>query len=213
MAGSLSHRTLAPGSILWGMGFTPFIGQPTYDADGFAADPGGKAVGETIPLNGPLAAGSGPYYLPGACALHFNYGTNSNTVTYRIVGLDQFGDEVTEDLAMAAATNDAYTSHRFSRVDSVTVQSGSLAAGDAFTIGFTYNNDIDCPIPVPFRIKNADHIQAISLQGEVYTGSDISVSTVYNTVTLKNAATNIGSGTDGLMMVQFMLTPGAANLY
>lgn len=46
----------------------------------------------------------------------------------------------------------------------------------------------------------------------MFDGSDITVSKVYNTITVKNSATNIQSMT-ALTTASIVLTPGAAGIY
>ena len=220
MAGSTSHRNLAPGSVLWGMGFTPTITVGINSNACFAAEyvQGTKnvVVGTNIDLDGPLSASDSTNdnaYMPGATALQFE-NEGDPVLTFDVTGLNQFGDKVTETVSLDDDPTAVYTNHCYTKVISVvpTAVSGWAATSDKFRIGFEHNDEADCPYPIPFRLKDTDHIQGIAIKGVMFDGSDITVSKVYNTITVKNSATNIQSMT-ALTTASIVLTPGAAGIY
>ena len=220
--GSTSHRSLATGSLLWGMGFNPQIVVGINDNACFTAEyvQGTKnlVVGTNVDLDGVLSASDSNNdnaYMPGATALQFE-SEGGPTLTFDVVGRNQFGESVSETVSLDGSTSVVYTNHCYSFVESVvpTVVTGWAATSDKFRIGFEHNDEADCPYPLPFRVRDEDHIQAISLAGKTFDGSDITVSKVYNTVTVKNSATNI-QDTDGLglRVASISLVNGAAETY
>lgn len=221
--GSTSHRSLATGSLLWGMGFQPQIAVGINDSLCFAAEINGNddtvTAGTTnLAFDGTLSASDSSNlnaYMPGATALQFE-GNGTFTMSILVTGRNQFGETVTETVALApsAAEEQVMTNHCYTFVASalVTAVSGWSVAGDTLEVGFEHNDLVDCPYPLPFRVRDADHIQAITIQGTIFDGTDITVSKVYNTVTVANSATNIQSvSTIGVATIS--LVNGSAETY
>jgi len=202
------------------MGFQPQIVVGINSNVCFAAEyvQGTKnlVVGTNVDLNGVLSASDANNdnaYMPGATALQFENEGNP-TLVFDVVGRNQFGDDVSETVSLSSSPTVVYTNHCYSFVASVvpTTVTGWAAISDKFRIGFEHNDEADCPYPLPFRVRDEDHVQAISIKGVTFDGSDITVSKVYNTVTVKNSATNIQSVTN-LIPATISLVNGAAETY
>ncbi len=219
-----SHGTLARGGVLWGMGFSPQITVPPNDVDGIVthidgdAETGEIAVGVNLNMDGVLAASDATddnAYLPGAMSLQFE-GVGTWDATWLVTGRNQFGDVVSEsvNVAPSAGTVRVMTNHCYSFVASIacTAVTGWTLVGDTLDVGFEHNDNADCPYPLPFRVKDTDHVQAIAIAGSIFDGTDITVSTVYNTVTVATAATNV-TGLTTLTPATISLVNGAAQVY
>ena len=205
------------------MGFNPQIVVGINDtlcfvcqADGtvLQGDEDSISVGTTLNFKGVLAAADANddnAYLPGATALLFTK-AGTYTMSFDVVGRNQFGETVSESVSVDSGA--AYTVHCYSFVETITVSavSGWSVAGDTLAVGFDHNDNLDCPYPLPFRVRDEDHIQAITIAGKTFDGTDITVSKVYNTVTVKNSATNIQSQND-LITASISLVNGAAETY
>lgn len=202
------------------MGFSPQITVPPNDDNCITLiyTQGTKevVVGTKIDMDGVLAASDANddnAYLPSAMALQFEA---QGTVDFvmDVVGRNQFGDNVTESVTFGSSTAlIAYTNHCYSFVESITPTTvTSWTSTDDMLIGFEHNDNVDCPYPLPFRPRDADHIQAITIAGTVFDGTDITVSLIYNTVTVLNAATNV-TGLTTLTPATISLVNGAAQTY
>lgn len=216
-------RTLSPGGVLWGLSHNPYIVVPNHDADGLVNY--SASGGDTLALNDVIDMGSNsePWaavdsnndnaYLPCPMSLQFS-GTGTWDVDITIVGLNQFGEKVTE---IVQPSNSATVSTNFcySKVITMTVTTVDTAfdSTDTFDVGHEHNANVDCAYPLPFRVRSADNIAAVAIGSEVYDGSDITVSTVYNTVTVKNSAAAIPTGIDVMGSMTIVFAAGAAGTY
>jgi len=197
MPGSISNRSLAPGSVMWGqkhnvVSYVP----PTNDIDFVATseDISGFSVGDPIPLDG---IGSASGYLPMPMSLYFTQtdaASDTLTTTWTITGRNQFGEDVYEDVTCPPGTgvNNISSVWCYSFVSSVVLAAVTgLAASDTIAIGTDGNTTLDFPVPLPFKPKNADAVLLAAVNGLVWTGATITTSTVYSTITLANAGDTI----------------------
>lgn len=168
--------------------YSPADGQALLD-DEFPVD--GSAVGTAITLT------TSPFYLPGygSCIAFVDGGVTldaSSSATFRIVGFNQFGEAVAEDVTITNAVA-AQSLHAYRRVTSITLTAKTgIGAGGTCDIGIPlYANSKK--IGLPFKLKAAADIVALVSNTGLVTLNP-TVSAVYHTITMPTSGFNAGIG-------------------
>jgi hypothetical protein len=107
-------------------------------------------------------------------------------VVLDVVGRNQFGESVEETVTLSTAAGLLkYTSHCYSYIASITptTLTQNLAA-DNLSCGSDGTQTAAMPIPLPFKPKTTDCVQAVSIDALQWDSSELTVSKVYHTVTL-----------------------------
>jgi len=231
MAGSTSNRTLAHGGVLWGQSFNPITYVPPDDDDGvtlvYLEATKDIVDGTPLDMDGALAAtvvgtDNANAYLPVAMPLHFTT-VGTWTCNFVIVGRNQFGEDVTETVATTGGTIIS-SNWCYSFVASITPNTLSgWTTSDSLDIGYTANVTANASIPLPFKLKDVNHINSVTVNGTSYAvtldevdrvdGDDVTASLLYHTVIVgAGTPADFGGGTT-ILPVSINLTLGAQEVY
>lgn len=209
------NNNLGKGSLLWGASFNPVTYIPTDDPNSIV-EAQLPVAGATLNMDGSAAnadAAGDNAYMPVPMALCFDHTVANHATTYRIDGKDQFGQDTIEDVSLTAQ-NAVYTNHCWSFVRTITVLATDASSTERVVVGWIGNAVLDCPIPLPFYLKDPNHIYGLAVEAVQYDAVHLAPSKVYNTaVLLSDAGAPANLTATEILVVSINLINGAQAVY